>query len=221
MFRSFLTWTTSIERKPPPANFSGLRDVSILQVKRGSPFSIRGAVAAAIPRCSRIRQEPIARVTLVTGWSCTGTTGQESTATRSSPPGMARFAAGAWSPDARTNVVRFTRAPLRARSCVPQAGDELRHMTCSRRRAALHEHSEDDAMPPTRGRIESLVMRIQAAFLENPMLSLTLPAAQRRFGIDDVACAGVLGALVDARVLTERQGAYRRYLPRPAVRPAA
>ena len=134
---------------------------------------------------------------------------------------MARFVAGVWSPDARTNVARFTRAPLRARSRMPRAGDELRHMTCSRRQAALHEHSEDDAMTPTRGRIESLVMRIQTAFLENPMLSLTPPAAQRRFGMDDVTCAGVLGALVDTRVLTERQGAYRRYLPQPAVRPAA
>ena len=76
-------------------------------------------------------------------------------------------------------------------------------------------------MTPTRGQIESLVMRIQTAFLENPMLSLTPPAAQRRFGMDDVTCAGVLGALVDARVLTERQDAYRRYLPQPAVRPAA
>ena len=76
-------------------------------------------------------------------------------------------------------------------------------------------------MTPTRGRIESLVMRIQTAFLENPMLSLTQPTAQRRFGMDEVTCAGVLGALVDARVLSERQGDYRKYSPRPAVRPAA
>jgi hypothetical protein len=41
-------------------------------------------------------------------------------------------------------------------------------------------------MPPTPGRLENLVMRIQTAFLENPMLSLTLPAAQRRFGVDEV-----------------------------------
>jgi hypothetical protein len=94
-------------------------------------------------------------------------------------------------------------------------------MACSPLQAALHEHSEDDAMTPTHGRIESFVMRIQTAFLENPTLSLTLPTAQRWFGMDEVTCAGVLGALVDARVLTELQGAYRRYLPRPAVRPAA
>jgi hypothetical protein len=88
-------------------------------------------------------------------------------------------------------------------------------------KAALHDHSEDDTMTPTRGRIESLVMQIQTAFLENSMLSLTLPAAQRRFGLDGVTCAGVLGALVEARVLTEREGAYRRYVPGPAVRRAA
>ena len=76
-------------------------------------------------------------------------------------------------------------------------------------------------MTLTRGRLESLVMQVQTAFLENPALSLTLPTAQRRFGIDDVTCAGVLGALVDARVLTERRGAYRRYLPQPGVQPAA
>jgi len=73
----------------------------------------------------------------------------------------------------------------------------------------------------TRRRIEGLVMRIQSAFLENPMLSLTLQAARRRFGVDEVTCAGVFGVLVDARVLTERDGTYRRHLPRPAIRPAA
>ena len=76
-------------------------------------------------------------------------------------------------------------------------------------------------MTSTRSRIERLVMKIQSAFLENPVLSLTLPAAQRRFGIDEITCAGVLGALVDARVLIRREGIYRRNFPRPAVRPAA
>jgi len=71
-------------------------------------------------------------------------------------------------------------------------------------------------MAPTRGGIENLVMRVQTAFLESPMLSLTLPEAQRQFGVDEVTCAAVLGALVDARVLIERGGAYRRHLPRAA-----
>ena len=76
-------------------------------------------------------------------------------------------------------------------------------------------------MTPTRGRIEHLVVRIETAFLQNPMLSLTLPAAQRRFRIDEVTCAGVLGALVAAGVLTRRDAAYSRYFPRLAARRAA
>lgn len=69
-------------------------------------------------------------------------------------------------------------------------------------------------MTQTRGQIESLVMRIQADYLEHPALALTLPAAQTRFGLDDATCAGVIGALVDARVLTWRDGAYCRHFPR-------
>lgn len=76
-------------------------------------------------------------------------------------------------------------------------------------------------MTGTRCRIEHLVMQIQSAFLDNPMLALTLPAAQRRFGVDEAMCAGLLAALVDARVLTRCDGTYRRNFPRPAVRPAA
>jgi hypothetical protein len=72
-----------------------------------------------------------------------------------------------------------------------------------------------------RSRIETLVVRVQSAFLNYPMLSLTLPAAERRFGMDEATCAGVLGALVDARVLTNDEGAYRRNFTRTAQRPAA
>lgn len=76
-------------------------------------------------------------------------------------------------------------------------------------------------MTATRSQIENLVMRIQTDYLEQPTLALTLPAAQTRFGLDEVTCAGVLGALVDARVLTQRGGAYGRYFPRLAGRRAA
>ena len=69
--------------------------------------------------------------------------------------------------------------------------------------------------------IENLVTQMQSAFLENPRLSLTLPAAQRRFSVDEFTCAQVLGALVDARVLVKDDGVYRRHFPRPAARPAA
>ena len=76
-------------------------------------------------------------------------------------------------------------------------------------------------MTPTRARIETLVIRIQAAFLADPGLSMTLVAAQRRFGIDEATGAGVLGALVEARVLTEHHGVYRRNFPRSDERQAA
>ncbi len=76
-------------------------------------------------------------------------------------------------------------------------------------------------MTSTRSFIESLVMQMQSAFLEHPMLSLTVSAAHRRFGVDDLTCAGVLAALVDARVLVKHGGVYRRNFPPPAVRPAA
>ncbi len=76
-------------------------------------------------------------------------------------------------------------------------------------------------MTPTRSQIEDLVMRIQTDYLQHPTLALTLPAAQTRFGLDEVTCAGLIGALVDAHVLTEREGAYSRHFPRVTVRRAA
>jgi hypothetical protein len=76
-------------------------------------------------------------------------------------------------------------------------------------------------MTSRRSFIEDLVMQMQSAFLDSPMLSLTLRAAQRRFGVDVVTCAGVLGALVDARVLVKHDGVYQRNFPHPAMRPAA
>jgi hypothetical protein len=80
---------------------------------------------------------------------------------------------------------------------------------------------EAEAMTPTRRHIESLVIRIQNAFLDNPALALTLPAAQERFGIDGATGAGVLAALVDAGVLTVRAGTYRRRFPAGLERRAA
>jgi hypothetical protein len=79
---------------------------------------------------------------------------------------------------------------------------------------------EDDVMTASRARIQDLVLRIQSDYLDDPTLSLTLSAAQKRFGIDPATCAGVLGALVDAGVLTERGGSFRRLFRRP-VRHAA
>ena len=76
-------------------------------------------------------------------------------------------------------------------------------------------------MTPTRRHIENLVMRIQNAFLSDPTLALTRLAAQKRFGVDGVTGAGVLEALVDAGVLTIREGTYRKRFPTGTERRAA
>lgn len=66
-------------------------------------------------------------------------------------------------------------------------------------------------------RIETLVMRMQGDFLENPELTLTLPQAQHRFDVDEITCKAVLGALVDAGVLANVPGGgYVRLFPRLA-----
>ena len=75
-------------------------------------------------------------------------------------------------------------------------------------------------MTPSGGRIEALVMQVQRDFLETPALTLTLPEAQERFGVDEIACEAVLGVLVDARALIKtRDGACVRFGPRLVARP--
>ena len=76
-------------------------------------------------------------------------------------------------------------------------------------------------MTTTESRISKMVERVQSDFLDDPTLCLTLRRAQKRFGFDPTTCAGVLGALVDARVLIHREGAYSRYFPRQSARDAA
>lgn len=69
-------------------------------------------------------------------------------------------------------------------------------------------------MRAKQGRIENLVMRIQSEFLTTPWLALTVPSAQRRFGIDEITSEAVLDALADAHVLSRsRQGIYVRRFP--------
>ena len=66
------------------------------------------------------------------------------------------------------------------------------------------------------GRIQALVMQMQNDFLDTPALALTVAQAQRRFGVDAATCEAILGALVDAHVLTlAPTGVYRRWFPRP------
>ncbi len=65
--------------------------------------------------------------------------------------------------------------------------------------------------------ITDLVMQVQGEFLEAPTLRLTLPDAERRFGVNRLTCEAVLGALVYSRVLARtRDGAYVRFFPRLA-----
>jgi hypothetical protein len=68
-------------------------------------------------------------------------------------------------------------------------------------------------MTATDRQVGEMVLRVQTDFLEKPSVCWTLSRAQKRFGFDQPACAGVFGALVDARVLTHREGVYRRSDP--------
>jgi hypothetical protein len=62
--------------------------------------------------------------------------------------------------------------------------------------------------------MEALVVRMQSAFLDMPLLTLTARQAQSRFGEDAVTCEAVLSALADARVLARSpNGAYTRFFP--------
>ena len=70
-------------------------------------------------------------------------------------------------------------------------------------------------MDSKRRRIEDLLMRIEGEFLETPELKLSVPQAQRRFGVDEMTCEAVLDALVDAAVLFKtRDRVYGRLFPR-------
>lgn len=70
-------------------------------------------------------------------------------------------------------------------------------------------------MTPNCRWIQALVLRVQNQFLENPVLNLTLPQAQQRFGIDRITCEAILGALLDAGVLSKTpEGTYVRCTPR-------
>jgi hypothetical protein len=70
-------------------------------------------------------------------------------------------------------------------------------------------------MTPNCRWIQALVLRVQNEFLENPVLNLTLPQAQQRFGIDRITCEAILGALLEATVLAKTpEGTYVRFFPR-------
>ena len=72
-------------------------------------------------------------------------------------------------------------------------------------------------MTANRGQVGRLVVQVQNAFLDMPKLTLSLAEAGRWFEMDETTCSAVLGALVDAGVLTRTaDGAYTRFFPRRA-----
>jgi hypothetical protein len=60
-------------------------------------------------------------------------------------------------------------------------------------------------------RIDDVLRRIQGEFVEMPGLRLTAVQAQRLWGLERDVCDALLGALVDAKFLSQaRDGAYVR-----------
>ena len=60
-------------------------------------------------------------------------------------------------------------------------------------------------------RIDEVLQRIQGEFVEMPGLRLTPAQAQRLWGLERDVCDALLGALVDAKFLTQtREGAFVR-----------
>jgi hypothetical protein len=60
-------------------------------------------------------------------------------------------------------------------------------------------------------RIDDVLQRIQGEFVEMPGLRLTAAQAQRLWGLERDVCHALLGALVDAKFLSQtRDGAFVR-----------
>ena len=60
-------------------------------------------------------------------------------------------------------------------------------------------------------RIDDVLQRIQGEFVEMPGLRLTAVQAQRLWGLERDVCDALLGALVDAKFLSQtRDGAFVR-----------
>lgn len=60
-------------------------------------------------------------------------------------------------------------------------------------------------------RIDDVLQRIQGEFVEMPGLRLTAAQAQRLWGLERDVCNALLGALVDAKFLSQtRDGAFIR-----------
>ena len=60
-------------------------------------------------------------------------------------------------------------------------------------------------------RVDDVLQRIQGEFVEMPGLRLTAAQAQRLWGLERDVCAALLGALLDAKFLSQtRDGAFVR-----------
>lgn len=60
-------------------------------------------------------------------------------------------------------------------------------------------------------RIDEVLQRIQGEYVEMPGLRLTAAQAQRLWGLDRDVCSALLGALVDAKFLSQtRDGSFIR-----------
>jgi hypothetical protein len=58
---------------------------------------------------------------------------------------------------------------------------------------------------------DDVLRRVQGEFLEMPGLRLTEAQARRLWGLDEISCGALLGALVDAKFLFRtRDGAFMR-----------
>ena len=65
-------------------------------------------------------------------------------------------------------------------------------------------------------RMDEVLQRIQGEFVEMPGLRLTTAQAQRLWGLEGDVCDALLGALVDAKFLSQtRDGAFVRTGARP------
>ena len=70
-------------------------------------------------------------------------------------------------------------------------------------------HSPRDRFVRTTAVIGELLLRVEGEYREMPGLSLTVPQAERLWGLDASTCASVLTALIKRRVLTRTaNGAY-------------
>ncbi len=64
-------------------------------------------------------------------------------------------------------------------------------------------------------RISEILRRIQGEFLEMPGMRITPAQAQRLWGIEQMECDALLGALVDSKFLARtRDGAFVRWASR-------